>query len=348
MDISLARLLALTIVRIIVLILWWIDYATSTLRSFLKALILLLAVVLVSASFKQVLYIKSLSELRSLSLAITSPVTYDVIENDHIMAMQQLLSENPKLVKEVQMPLISARSAYVYDLKNNKVLYSLNEHIKSAPASTTKLMTALVSLDLYSLSETVEMPLHCTSVDSTKAGYLAEIKIPVSELIQTLLVGSSGDSACALSTGKVSYSEFISLMNKYAKEFSMYDSNFTNPIGLDDTDGSHYSTAVDLAILADHSISNEFISQTIQLKEITVNLGLPELDQEILNTNRLLWEIPQTRGVKTGTTLGAGEVLIYEYVEDQKDILIVVMGSSDRFTDTKSLLSWVLESYIWR
>ena len=68
---------------------------------------------------------------------------------------------------------------------------------------------------------------------------------------------------------------------------------------------------------------------------------------KIETTNKLLYEIPQTIGVKTGRTTEAGEVLIYEYKDDTKDLLIIVMGSEDRFTDVRALLNWLLTSYSW-
>ena len=70
-------------------------------------------------------------------------------------------------------------------------------------------------------------------------------------------------------------------------------------------------------------------------------------NSHVINTNNLLWEVPGTVGIKTGTTRAAGEVLIYEYQKDLKDIVIIVMGSTDRFEDTKKVLKWVLSSYIW-
>ena len=72
-----------------------------------------------------------------------------------------------------------------------------------------------------------------------------------------------------------------------------------------------------------------------------------EYNAVISNTNRLLWEVPNSVGIKTGTTLGAGEVLIYEYKEDLKDIVIIVMGSKDRFGDTRNILKWIGRNYSW-
>ena len=88
-------------------------------------------------------------------------------------------------------------------------------------------------------------------------------------------------------------------------------------------------------------MENEFIRGAVLTKELELEPGT------IYNTNKLLWEIPNTVGVKTGTTVAAGEVLIYEYKDEIKDVVIIVMGSADRFTDTRNLLNWTFSTFLW-
>jgi D-alanyl-D-alanine carboxypeptidase (penicillin-binding protein 5/6) len=219
-------------------------------------------------------------------------------------------------------------------------------------------MTALVALDLYSLNELVLVPEICANLDTTKAGLVPGRLYFVNDLINSLLISSAGDAACTLSMGKVTYNEFISLMNDKAGELELSSTHFTNPIGLDAENNSHISSAYDLYLLTKGAVSKDIIKKAVQTSEYSFkeyesvfsnqsNFVSKNPEIRIQNTNKLLGEIEGTVGVKTGTTAEAGEVLIYQYKKDGVDLIIVVMGSSDRFSDTKTLLNWALSKYSW-
>ena len=163
-----------------------------------------------------------------------------------------------------------------------------------------------------------------------------------------MLIGSAGDAACTLANGKVSEDEFITLMNNKAVQLGLNSTHFSNAVGLDGADGSNYSTAEDLYKLASKAVDNGIIKDIVKTKNYEIKSLNSDFDARILNTNRLLDEIPQSVGIKTGTTAGAGEVLIYEYKDSTKDLFIIVMGSQDRFADTKTLLNWSLNSFSWK
>ncbi len=251
----------------------------------------------------------------------------------------------PFLLKTIEKPDISAKSALVIDVTSGKILYGLNTDEKLAPASTTKLMTAVIALDIYSLDEKLAVPGVCTNVEGQKAGLYAGMIISVKDLVNVLLINSSGDAACVLSWGVTSYSDFVNLMNLKTQKIGMKNTRFTNSIGLDGENGSHYSTANDLYKLAKYAIKNKTIKDIVKTKEYALDDSSRNFEIKVFNTNKLLWDIPETVGIKTGTTQSAGEVLIYEYKTEEKDLIIVVMGSDDRFSDTKELLNWTLESY---
>jgi len=258
-------------------------------------------------------------------------------------------TEYPFLANTLEIPAISAKAAIIIDKKSGKTLFELNKNLHLAPASTTKLMTALVSLDLYQLDDYLSVPYLCTLSESQKVGFTLDSKIRVRDLLIGLLVGSGGDSACSLSIGKVSPNEFVDLMNKKAKDLGMENTQFTNPVGLD---GAHFSTAEDLYKLAVYATENEFIKNVVRIKSTEVPVLNPDGSSSkilIVNTNKLLWDVKGSVGIKTGKTEAAGEVLIYEYANDKsdKDIVILVMGSQDRFLDTQNMLFWALNSYRW-
>ncbi|OGC56358.1 hypothetical protein A3H26_00240 [candidate division WWE3 bacterium RIFCSPLOWO2_12_FULL_36_10] len=253
----------------------------------------------------------------------------------------------PHLVKSEDFPEVSSKSILAIEYNTGKILYENNKDEKLPPASTTKLMTALVALDLYKTSEIVTVPSFCTNLDTQKAGYLSGETDNVDNLLKTLLIYSSGDAACALGVGKVTYTDFVDLMNKKALSLGMNNTHFTNPVGLDAENGDNYSSADDLTKLAKEVLKHILLKENVGTREITLKSPTTRNSRQIRSTNDLLWNLPGTVGIKTGRTYAAGEVLIYEYRAEGKDIIIVVMGSLDRFTDTKKVLEWILLSYSW-
>jgi len=231
--------------------------------------------------------------------------------------------------------------------KTKKVFSENNSEIPFAPASTTKLMTALVAIDLYKENDVVTATKECAATESTKLWLPPGTSYEVKDLMYGLLVNSAGDAGCVLATSKVNQEEFVDLMNKKAKEIGLENTNFTNPVGLDGVDGSNYSTVSDLYTLSNQVMKNNILRNIVRTKTYTFSDLEGDLTVNLENTNKLLWEIPETIGVKTGRTSGAGEVLIYRYEDGEKDLTIIVMSSEDRFADTKELLKWTLSSYKW-
>lgn len=264
----------------------------------------------------------------------------------NILGVATSADTGPSLKREIPFPEVSALSIYAVDIDYGKVLYEKNSDTKLPPASTTKLMTALTALDIYDLTDTLYISDYCTAVESQKVGYLAGELVTVNDLIHSLLISSSGDSACTLSSGWQSDEDFVDQMNEKATELGMYNTSFTNPIGLDSDNGDHVSTAFDLHLLALRATQSDYIRNIVGTKEVALT-SLSGYSRDYKNTNDLLWNLPGTIGIKTGRTYAAGEVLIYQYSMEGKNIMIVVMGSLDRFTDTKLILEWILESYSW-
>jgi serine-type D-Ala-D-Ala carboxypeptidase (penicillin-binding protein 5/6) len=331
-------------------IIWAIDCATGPVTEFFSALILKSGVLL-SCLFLMLLivfsaktgYLKNIADgVVSWQSPIYSSGSTDVLGTESVFALY------PVETGKTLPPVTTAKGVLVMDKKYIKTLYQKNEWTRLAPASTTKLMTALVTLDLYKVNETVVVPKDCTEIDSTKAGLPIGEEFRVLDLVNAMLVASAGDAACTLTEGKVSAPQFVSLMNQKAGVLGMVNTNFTNAVGLDAENGAHYSTVADLYKLSLAAMKSSQIQNAVKQKE----LFLKSIDEKYIGkletTNRLLNEIPQSIGIKTGTTTDAGEVLIYEYQDEVKDLVIIVMGSSDRFSDVRALLYWVLTNYRWK
>ena len=262
---------------------------------------------------------------------------YPIYENYGLTIRQKL----PNKIAEVPVPAITAESAIAVDVTSSKVLFELNPDKQLPPASTTKVMTFLTAYDLYKADQKLEVLSDCTMLDSQKAGFYPQEQVSVKDLYYALLINSAGDAAYTLSAQDP---QFISLMNKKAQVLGLSSTRFSNAVGFDNYE-AQVSTARDLVKLGIVAMQNSLTRDIVKTKTLQINSsGTPHI---LTNTNKLLWEVPESVGLRTGTTDGAGEVLIYMYETDNKRIAIVVMQSSDRFSDTKKILDWVLKSYTW-
>ena len=340
-NISLPRKILLFLLDLFIKILWVIDKLTSfdigyTIKTFFRTIILML-----SLSFLIFLgYAFSTGYLHKIYVASVFP---DIFFTSKI---SQQLSYPLKTGSELA-PETTATSLVAMDKKSNKVLLEKNADDLLAPASTVKLMTAVVAKSIYDLEEVLLVPEICTQVEGTKAYLPVGGRFKVKDLIESMLIGSAGDSACVLAMSKLSLDDFVNKMNEKAIEIGLKSTRFSNPIGLDDAFGNNYSTALDLYKLSVYATSFSDIKDSVSKKNLVLSSVDGNFNFILRNTNRLLWEVPNSVGIKTGTTLGAGEVLIYEYKEDLKDIVIVVMGSKDRFGDTRDILKWIGRNYSW-
>jgi D-alanyl-D-alanine carboxypeptidase len=202
-------------------------------------------------------------------------------------------------------------------------------------------------MDLYKENDVIDASEKCAATDSTKLWLPVGSSYYVKDLMYGLLINSAGDVGCMLANSKISQEDFVDLMNSKADEIGLENTNFTNPVGLDGANGSNYSTVWDLYKLSNQIMKNNILRNIVRTKTHTFTDVTGELDVNLENTNKLLWDIPETVGIKTGRTSGAGEVLIYRYDDGEKDITIIVMSSDDRFSDTTELLKWTLSSYKW-
>lgn len=235
---------------------------------------------------------------------------------------------------------ISATATVAIDLASQTLLYEKNSNLKLPIASLTKLMTAYIALDEEDPDATVIVSGNAASTEGSRMGLRAGENITVKELLYGLLISSGNDAAVALAEYNAgSEKAFVGKMNQKAKLLGMEQTQYTNSTGLDS--GESYSTPHDLAILASYLIHDDTIRNIVSLKEVEI------AGHKLKNTNTLLGEMG-IKGIKTGRTEAAGECLTtLAQNENGKEILIVVLGSHNRFYDTKVILDWIYRAYIW-
>lgn len=250
----------------------------------------------------------------------------------------------PKNVTGIKSPLLTAQAGLVVDVPSGVVVYAKNENLPLLPASTTKIMTALVALDYYSPEQILEVPL--VSWEGQDIKLVPGEKITVENLLYALLVASANDSAQVLTKNfPGGENTFVSKMNEKAKSLFLKNTHFVNPTGIDQ-DGQ-YSTALDLAQLAKYALKNPTFAKIVSTQKVAIYSVDQKYVHPMSNINILLGRLPGIKGVKTGWTVGAGECLVGFVEREGKQIITVVLGSEDRFTETEKLVDWVFGNFSW-
>jgi D-alanyl-D-alanine carboxypeptidase (penicillin-binding protein 5/6) len=247
------------------------------------------------------------------------------------------LKMNPvPFLKSPYYPELSAVGVYVVDLPSFTPLMERNSHLKFLPASTTKILTALVAFDIYQADEVMTIR-KLTNDGQTMDLALGE-KITVENLLYGILVHSANDAAYALAEN-FGLQKFIALMNKKAQALKMTNSHFVNPAGYDEP--GQLSSPFDLALAARALLNNHYLAKMVATKEIVISDVDFKYFHKLTNINKLLGEIQGIGGLKTGYTEDAGENLVSFYKKNGHQFIIVILKSEDRFADTKNVVQWI-------
>ena len=239
-------------------------------------------------------------------------------------------------------PSVSAAAAVLMDVTTGDILFGKQADSLRPPASTTKIMTAILGLELGRPDEVVTVSQKAAAVGEATLHLDPGEKINLYELITGALV-RSGNDACVAIAEHISGSEeqFVKLMNKKALALGAQNTNFVNTNGLPRKE--HYSTAKDLALMARHGLQIPQFASITRQKETEIHFLEPDVFMDLRNTNKLLWNYPYANGVKTGTTTAAGKCLVSSATKEGRQLLAVVLNAPDRFGDAKKLLEWGFE-----
>lgn len=247
--------------------------------------------------------------------------------------------------KSIAEPIINSRIGIIYDRKSGKVIWGKNENKRSAMASTTKIMTCIVVIENADLNAEVKVSAKAAGTCGSRLGLKKDDKITIKDLLYGLMLRSGNDAAVALAeyVGK-DKEGFANLMNKKAKELGLKDTHFVTPHGLDDPE--HYTTAYELAKIADYALKNEMFAKIVGTKEHTININ--GYAKQLCNTNELLGYLQGVSGVKTGFTNNAGRCLVTSVNRNDFEIITVVLGADTkkiRTADSINLIEYAYENY---
>lgn len=237
---------------------------------------------------------------------------------------------------------IDARSAIAIDTKSKCVLYEKNSEKLIPIASTTKIMTTLVTLKYGNLDKKVEISGKAANIHGSQVGYKKGEVVTLRELLYGLMLRSGNDAAIAIAEGMSgSVDEFLKLMNEYAREIGTTNTHFESPHGLDSQ--YHYSTAYDLALITCKAKENELFNKIVGVKDVDAKEN--NFTRSYHNINKILYQIPGANGVKTGYTGNAGKCLVTSVDMGGEDIIIVVLNCNKRWNETKKIYEYVKDNY---
>lgn len=244
----------------------------------------------------------------------------------------------------VPVPILSLSGTVIQDIPSGVVLYANLDRTRFSPASTTKLMSAIVAKERFTLDDVLRV---ATVVRAGRTMSLAAgEQLSFESLLYGALVHSANDATFTIAENYPGgVPAFVTKMNAKAQEMFLADTHFTNPIGFDDP--NHYTTPRDLAKLAIISLTDPQLAKIVATRAITVSDVTHTQYHPLTNVNQLLGKVPGMAGVKTGYTDNAGEVLVSQVKRDGRSVLFVVMNSPDRFGETVQLVDWVFSNIRW-
>lgn len=262
-------------------------------------------------------------------------------------------------------PTIFSDAAILIDSSTGQILYSKNADVQKYPASTTKILTAILAIENCNLNDIATASYN--AVMAVPSGYSnAAIQIgeelKIEQLLELLLVHSANEAGYVLAEHVGgTFSNFSVMMNEKAKELGCTNTNFTNPSGIHDK--NHYSTAKDLALIAKYCMKNKEFRRLVALKSCTIEPTNKYPEKRVYSTTNDLLIVNNTNradnyyyeaaiGIKTGYTSQAKNCLVSASLKDDIELICVILGAqqtdkglSARYSDTISLFNYAYSNY---
>lgn len=245
---------------------------------------------------------------------------------------------------------LHARSALLLDAENDRVLYEENGFERMPMASTTKIMTCIVTLENGDLSDVVTVSSYAARQPDVQLNVRTGEQYYLKDLLYSLMLESHNDVAVAIAEHVGGSVEgFATMMNDKARSMGCQNTNFVTPNGLD-AEG-HYTTAKDLAIIASYAIKNDLFIRITNTASHQFHELVNHRSFSVSNKNRFLYMMDGAIGVKTGFTNGAGYCFVGAVKKSDRTLVSVVLGSgwppskNLKWTDTKTLMSYGIDHF---
>lgn len=234
----------------------------------------------------------------------------------------------------------SAAAFVVFDTKTRSVIAQKNKDLRFAPASTVKVMSALLALSYYDPYEFLVIPDSIYEVEGSKMKLVPGEEIRVIDLLYGMMLPSGNDAAYTLAYYyKNGVEDFVRDMNLKAKEYKLENTEFKDPAGYND---ENYTTGEDLVRLGAIALENEILAQIVKTKYYETSNKTNTHYFYLENLNELLY-YDNVLGIKTGFTYEAGGVLLTAIKKGDSVFIVCVLKSYDRFYDTRDLMEFITE-----
>ena len=232
---------------------------------------------------------------------------------------------------------VSAQSAVLMEANSKTAIYSKNADTPLPMASTTKIMTALVALELASPDTVITVDASAVGIEGSSVYLFEGEKLTLEQLLYALLLESANDAAVAIAVGiSGSVEAFAAEMNRKAEDLGLLHTHFTNPHGLDDE--GHYTTAYELALIARELLQNPLLRTITSTRKITIPHSQSEGGRLLVNHNKMLRMYDGCIGVKTGFTRHSGRCLVSAAERNGVTMIAVTLNAPNDWNDHTKLL----------
>ncbi|MBE6573269.1 MAG: D-alanyl-D-alanine carboxypeptidase [Ruminococcaceae bacterium] len=239
---------------------------------------------------------------------------------------------------EASLPVVSAESSVLMRSDNCEVIWSKGKDMPLPMASTTKIMTAIVTIENADIDKTVKIPAKACGIEGSSAYLYEGEEMTRRDLLYALMLQSANDAAVALAmTVSDSVEDFVKLMNAKAKELDLKNTHFANPHGLDADD--HFSSAYDLGVIMAYAMRNE------TFREITSSYKYTAGEHLFVNHNKLLKNYDGCIGGKTGFTKRCGRCLVSVAERDGVELICVTLNAPNDWKDHSDLFDYGFDQY---
>lgn len=247
-------------------------------------------------------------------------------------------------------PYVTADAAILIDAQTGQVLYEKNAHQRRDPASTTKIMTALLAFEYGRLNDEVVISRRAALTPGSSMHLRTGERYRLGDLLTGLMMASGNDAAEAIAEHIAgSGGDFAILMTARAREMGLRETRFRNPHGL--TQRGHYTSAHDLAMITREALMRKDFADLVCTAEGSVcgsDRAGKQIVKQFRNTNQLLFSYQWADGVKTGTTAAAGRCLVASATRYGHQLISVVLHSDDRWGDSRRLLDYGFANFALR
>lgn len=237
-----------------------------------------------------------------------------------------------------EVPGISAQAAILMELSTGRVLYEKNKNLKAYPASTTKIMTALLAIENADMDERIEIPQKAVGIEGSSIYLESGETVILRDLLFGLMLQSGNDAAMAIAEKLgAGVEDFVSMMNQRAKTIGASETNFVNPSGL--YDDNHYTTVYDMALIAREAMQNPEFRKIAAARSWQSQRG-PGKYSFFSNKNKVVFDYNGGSGIKIGYTKKSGRTLVASSERDNLELICVVMNAPDWFKDSYKLMDY--------